>query len=108
MPSSAGKEKVWPCGSARPNASNLNLVAAQTIPNTVIAKVGDGGKVCLFTQSGAHLLSDVPAYSAVYTLSLHDALPILLETRPDYGQVGYSGGQPAAGDTIELQVAGSG
>ena len=33
-------------------ASNVNYVAGATVPNAVIAKVGAGGQVCLFTQSG--------------------------------------------------------
>jgi hypothetical protein len=50
---------VWPCGQARPNASSLNLQPGVTSPNAVVTKVGEGGKVCLYTQSGAHLVVDV-------------------------------------------------
>ncbi|MFM7535008.1 MAG: hypothetical protein ACKO91_04340, partial [Acidimicrobiales bacterium] len=53
---------VWPCGAVRPKASNLNLVRGQSAPNLVVAPVGTGGKVCVFTQSGAHLLADVSGY----------------------------------------------
>ncbi|MGB8861236.1 MAG: hypothetical protein WCC60_18405 [Ilumatobacteraceae bacterium] len=41
---------VWPTGAAQPNASNLNYVAGQTVPNLVIVKVGTGGQVSLFTR----------------------------------------------------------
>jgi hypothetical protein len=43
---------VWPAGTAQPTASNLNVVAGQTIPNLVIAKVGAGGQVSIFNQAG--------------------------------------------------------
>lgn len=50
---------VWPCGAARPTASNLNLAARQTRPNLVLADVGADGKVCLFTQQPASLVADL-------------------------------------------------
>jgi hypothetical protein len=53
---------VWPCGAARPLASNLNLAAGATAPNLVIAKVGVGGKVCLFTSGAAQLVADLAGY----------------------------------------------
>ncbi|MCH7606828.1 MAG: hypothetical protein IH962_06700, partial [Chloroflexi bacterium] len=34
---------AWPAGKPRPNASNLNYVAGQTVPNLVIVTVGAGG-----------------------------------------------------------------
>ena len=41
-----------------PNASNLNLANADTRPNLVVAKVGTGRRICLFTSSATHLLVD--------------------------------------------------
>ena len=58
-PDAAGFLTVYPCGTPRPNASNLNFSVAQTIPNNVIVKVGAGGTVCLFTQSTTHLIADI-------------------------------------------------
>jgi hypothetical protein len=58
----AGYATVYPCGSEVPTASNLNFVAGQTVPNAVIAKVGAGGKVCLYVSQGAHLIADVTGY----------------------------------------------
>jgi hypothetical protein len=57
-----GYVTVWPCGSDRPTASNLNVTAGATVPNLVIAKVGTGGKVCLYSLSGTHLLADLNAW----------------------------------------------
>ena len=36
-PDTAGYVTVWPCGFARPNASNLNYAAGQTVANAVFA-----------------------------------------------------------------------
>jgi hypothetical protein len=44
-PTRAGYLTVYGDGAARPTVSNLNFVAAQTVPNLVIAPVGAGGKV---------------------------------------------------------------
>lgn len=51
--------QVGYCGSARPTASNLNVLANETKPNLVTVKVGSNGTVCLFTQSGTHLIADI-------------------------------------------------
>lgn len=55
---------VFPCGQPVPNASNLNFNAGQTIPNAVLAKLGAGGKVCIFASSGTHLIVDVNGWVA--------------------------------------------
>jgi hypothetical protein len=36
---------VHPCDTPRPNASNLNYRSGQTIPNTVVTRLGAGGTV---------------------------------------------------------------
>jgi hypothetical protein len=53
---------VWPTGIDRPAVSNLNLVTGETRPNLVIVPVGAGGRVSLFTQSGADLVADVAGW----------------------------------------------
>ncbi len=59
-PTSTGYVTVWPTGVPRPETSNLNFVAGQTVPNLVLAKVGPGGKVSLFNAVGStHLIADV-------------------------------------------------
>ena len=57
--SSDGFMTVFPCGTPVPTASNLNFAAGQTIANAVVAKIGDGGRVCVYTSSAAHLVIDV-------------------------------------------------
>lgn len=61
-PVRAGFVTVFACGSPRPNAANLTYAGGATAPNLVIAEVGVGGKVCLYTLAGAHLVVDVNAW----------------------------------------------
>jgi len=58
----AGFATVWPCGTTKPNASNINFGAGKTVPNNVITKLGVDGKVCIFTSATTHLLADVSGY----------------------------------------------
>ncbi len=53
QPTTGSYLTVWPTGNARPNASNLNFTAGQTVPNMVIVPVGAGGQVSFFNESGA-------------------------------------------------------
>ncbi len=104
----SGYITVFPCGSDRPTAANLNYAAGDTIPNLVIAKIGDGGKVCLYTYAATDLIADVNGAFGPGTnyLSLNPAR--VLETRPGYstadGQFNGIGLQPA-GSVVELTVA---
>ena len=42
---------VSPSGTGRPLASNLNVVAGQTLPNLVIARVGLDGRVSIYSPT---------------------------------------------------------
>ena len=61
-PSGAGFVTVYPCGVATPLASNLNFEAGTTAANAVVVKVGDDGKVCLFSSRSTQLIVDVNGY----------------------------------------------
>jgi hypothetical protein len=51
---------VWPTGEPRPLAASLNMVAVQTVPNMVLARLGAGGQVSLYNLAGStHLVADV-------------------------------------------------
>ncbi len=51
---------LWPKGTDRPTASNLNWPAGQTIPNAVTVRVGDGGAIDVFDNAGSvHVIIDV-------------------------------------------------
>ena len=65
QPSVGGYVTVYPSGTTRPNASNLNFAAGQTIPNLVIAKVGTDGNVAIYNDSGTtHVIADVAGWFA--------------------------------------------
>ena len=55
---------MYPCDASLPNASNLNFVAGQTVPNLVIAKLGVGGTICLAGQATTHLVADISGWFA--------------------------------------------
>jgi hypothetical protein len=61
-PTASGFITVFPCGGQIPTSSSLNFLAGDTIPNAVVAKLGDGGKVCLFTNVATDLLVDINGY----------------------------------------------
>jgi hypothetical protein len=77
-----GYATIFPCGTSLPNASNLNFVAGRTIANLVIAKVGDAGKVCLFTSVTAHFIIDVNGYAPASSSFLPLNPARLLDSRP--------------------------
>ncbi len=110
-PQAAGFVTVYPCGPNPPNASNLNYVAGQTIPNNVIVKVDDQGRVCLFTDQVANLIVDVNgSFPDDATFDPLDPAR-LLDTRPGTSTVDgqFAGqGQLPGGDVLTLQVTGRG
>jgi subtilisin len=62
-PTTATHLTVFPAGAARPNASNLNVVAGEVSPNLVTVKVGTNGSVDLWNSAGSvQLLADVAGY----------------------------------------------
>jgi beta-glucanase (GH16 family) len=51
-PSAASFMTVWPDGTPRPLASDLNYVARQTVANLVIVKLGTNGSIDIFNAVG--------------------------------------------------------
>ncbi len=101
---------AWPTGETRPTASNLNYVAGDVVPNLVIVKVGAGGAVSLYNDTGqTHILSDVvgwysaPAGPGTIYAPLSPAR--ILDTRTGNGAPAAPIG---AGVPLELQVTGRG
>jgi hypothetical protein len=98
---------VFPAGTVRPDASNLNWSAGRTVPNLVTVKVGASGKVSLY-QSGpgsAQVIVDVAGYFLGGTPTLPGTFVALspgrlLDTRT-------SSAIPANGD-VTLPVLGHG
>jgi hypothetical protein len=111
-PSASGFITAWPSGQAQPLASNLNFVAAQTVPNLVITGVGTNGAVSLFNSAGStQLIADVTGWfpSGAQLTSLTPAR--LLDTRAGFatidGQFSGGGAMTALG-TLDLTVGGRG
>jgi hypothetical protein len=54
---------VYPGGTARPAASNLNFVAGQTIPNLVLVPLGPGNTVTFYNSAGTvNVVGDLVGY----------------------------------------------
>ena len=58
----SGFVTVYPCGTPRPNTSNLNFAPGATVANAVTSKVGADGTVCIYNETATHLLVDVNGY----------------------------------------------
>jgi hypothetical protein len=101
-PIDAGYITVFPCGSERPLASNINFVAGETVPKAVTAAIGDHGRVCVFTSAATHLVVDINgAFSLDGLGRLQGLAPHrLLDTR--------DGAKPAAGAVHVLTIGGQG
>ncbi len=61
-PTSGGFLTIFPSGTARPLASDLNYGVAEIRPNLVVVKLGTGGKVSLYTLAEDHVVFDVAGY----------------------------------------------
>jgi hypothetical protein len=62
-PSGGSDLRVYPTGQPRPNASNLNFVAGETVPNLAVVALGTGGKIQIFNESGnVDVIADVVGY----------------------------------------------
>lgn len=102
---------VFPTGTVRPLASNLNFTGGTTVPNLVIARVGANGKVTVYNNSGsADVIADVQGWYASATNPVGSRYaPLeparLLDTR--FG-VGAPSGPVTAGQTVDLTVTGLG
>ncbi|MEU9232893.1 hypothetical protein [Streptomyces subrutilus] len=106
-PTTSSHVSVYPGGTARTSASNLNFTAGQTIPNLVVVPVVNG-KVSFYNNAGAvDLIADIAGY---YTTdgsgSTYKPLTPtrLMDTRSGLGVRKAKVGQ---GETVTLQVAGT-
>ena len=62
-PTEATFVTVYPGGSDRPTASNLNLTAGQVAPNMVLARLGPNGTVMVYHSGGfVDLIVDVVGF----------------------------------------------
>jgi hypothetical protein len=108
----AGYLTVWPAGVPRPLASNLNLVAGQTVPNLVEVALGTGGQVRVYNAAGStDVVFDVAGYVATPTMTPPSAglyNPVVpnrvLDTR---NGTGAPQAQVCAGQVISVRITGT-
>ena len=59
----SGFVTAHPAGSTRPEASSVNTIRAdQTIANGLVLGTGSGGRITLYTSTGAQLIVDVGGF----------------------------------------------
>lgn len=95
---------VYPCTVSTPDASNLNYIAGQDIPNLVIARLSDNSEVCLFASADVHVIADLAGYFPAGSDYQPTGTPVrILDTRSG---VGAPARLTNAEETVELQVTG--
>ncbi|MEV4944985.1 FlgD immunoglobulin-like domain containing protein [Streptomyces sp. NPDC053755] len=99
---------VYPYGTTRTSASNLNITAGQTVPNLVVVPVKDG-KVTFYNRNGSvDLIADVAGYHSL-TGSGSRFEPVtparVMDTRDG---TGVAKAKIGPGGTVTLTVAGKG
>ncbi|MGW5846938.1 peptidoglycan recognition protein family protein, partial [Streptomyces sp. NPDC055254] len=105
-PTESSFVSVYPSGTTRSSASNLNFTPGRTIPNLVVVPVVDG-KVSFFNNSGSvDLIADITGYFTSASGGAKQANfgpKRLMDTRSGLGvRQGPVGGQ----DVVTLPVAG--
>ena len=110
-PAADGYLTVWPARTPQTFTSNLNFVAAQNIPNTVIVPVGGIGAVGVYNGSagGVHVLVDVTGYIMGGTSTADGMFEPVTPSRVADSRVGQQipGAVPASG-TAEVQLTNRG
>lgn len=102
---------VFPAGTFRPLASNLNVLNRRTVPNLVIARLGTNGKVSIYNNLGlVNIVADVQGwYTSTGVTTGATYFPVApardLDTRNGIG-TGGTIGRMGPGQTLELQVTG--
>ena len=88
---------VYPCGSPRPLASNLNLVPGRDLANQVNVATGTSATVCVYSQATTHLVVDL--------LGTYDATASLRPSAPTRVRDSRESGSPvASGQTLRVGV----
>ena len=109
QPTAEGFLTLYPAGTPRPLAANLNFTPAKTVPNLVVVKLGAGGRVAVFNSNGStHVIFDVAGYfvdGATGSLGRYQPLvpARIVDTRLNQGGVRLGPGQ-----SIDVQVTGRG
>jgi hypothetical protein len=99
---------VFPTGTTRPTASNLNFLAGQTVPNRVVVKLGTLGKVTIYNLTGnTDAVADVGGWFTDATSTAGGSVFVgitpgrILDTRSGGAPIGPNG-------TLAVPVGGAG
>jgi glucose/arabinose dehydrogenase len=110
QPTASGFLTLFPSGTPRPLAANLNFDPGKTVPNLVVAKLGAGGRVSMFNSAGnTHVVFDVAGWYSDAGAGNDGRLQPLTPARILDTRVGTGGGvrlQPGA--SLDMQVSGQG
>jgi hypothetical protein len=103
-----GYVTAYPCGT-RPNASNINFVSNQSVPNAVIVPVSATGTVCFYVYGQADLIADVNGWFAGGSGFNSLAPTRVFDTRSGSGGVPVAkvGALDGSGKELKVQVAGT-
>ncbi|MFE7099279.1 N-acetylmuramoyl-L-alanine amidase [Streptomyces erythrochromogenes] len=104
-PTESGHVSVYPHGTTRTSASNLNFTAGQTIPNMVVVPVHDGIVQFYNSAGSVDLIADVTGYflaSGEGGVHVNLGPKRILDTRDGTG--GYKR-RVGAGEALNLQVS---
>jgi hypothetical protein len=111
--SNSGHVTLYPSNAPRPNASNLNYIAGQIVPNAFTVGLGGDGGFKIYTFGTIHFLVDITGYYSTEAVDANGAgllynpltAPLrLLDTRPG-SQACNTPGAPLLGNTDTLQIA---
>ena len=108
-PGAAGFLTVFPCGTEMPLASSVNYGPGDVVANAVLAKIGTGGKVCIYSPAATDIVVDVTGYIAAGSLFGTVVPGRLLDTRSGPNDLTVDGsfqgnGRRGAGTTLQLTV----
>ena len=95
----AGFVTAYPCSTARPVASNVNVVAGASVPNLATVAVGTGGDICIYVSVATHVLVDLAGWYGSGDDRLMNVAPVrIADTR-------QSGQKVGAGQALVLNPA---
>ncbi len=110
QPTATGWLTLYPTGTTRPVAANLNFTPNKTVPNLVVVKVGSGGKVSLYNSSGStHVIFDVAGWYGEVPTGNDGRFQSLVPARILDTRNGTGGGvRLGPGASLDMQVSGQG
>ncbi|MEO5723905.1 MAG: aryl-sulfate sulfotransferase [Ilumatobacteraceae bacterium] len=98
---------VYPCGSPRPSASNVNPRRLDPTANSVLVQLGPTRQVCMYTLTSLNLVVDSTGWFGRFGAPFHEVSgERVLDTRTDLRPDGQSGPLPA-GTELRLPIAGA-